>query len=100
MINRDSVARIIQLGNEQFSGDEILTKLENEGYRVVRAGMVPKLDDLDDVAAVLGRLGINGGQVQHNRCAAHEAALTIRQLRDLALAVLRIDREDVDYNDG
>lgn len=96
MISRDAVAVILGRGHSMVDGHEILGNLEEAGYRVVRAGMVPQFDDLDDVAAMLSRLGSWGGQVQHNSIRARDASTTIRQLRDLAVLVLRIDPDAID----
>jgi hypothetical protein len=100
VINRDRVAGIIGAGNPTTSGHDLLTRLEDAGYRVVRAGLVPRFDDLDDISRVMDDVGRFSGHVLNTSGEAKQAALTIRHLRDLALMVLRIERTDVDKTDG
>lgn len=96
MIDRGHVIEIIEEGLRN-SGDP-LEALESEGYRVVRAGMVPHLDALDEAEQMLTRLWHISGAI-HSPQEAGEAATQIRQLRELALMVLGIDRTDVDELD-
>lgn len=97
MIDRDRVAQIIGQDNSCIGGHQLLDHLEAEGYRVVRAGMVPKFDDLDSISMMLEVLA---QRVDGHSAEANQADLTLRTLRDLALLVLRIDRDDVDQTGG
>jgi hypothetical protein len=91
LIDREYVAQILR----DNRGQEALEALEAEGYEVVRAGLVPQLDALDDAERMLDCLGEISGAI-HDPGKARHAATQIRQLRELALLVLRIDRDDVD----
>ena len=51
MIDRD---RVIEILDNADGGGAALDALEEAGYRVVRAGMVPQLDALDDRSDVDG----------------------------------------------
>lgn len=92
MVNRDAVALILGRRHSMADGYEVLGDLEGEGYRVVQAGMVPQFDDLDSIVSLLKVLGDIGGQI-HDPRKAREAAHQIEWLRDLAILVLRIDRD-------
>lgn len=94
LIDRDHVAEVLRANPEGA-----LEELEAEGYRVVRAGMVPRLDALDEVERMLDRLGGILGAIHDSRKTG-EAAWQIQQLRKLALLVLGIDRDDVDEVTG
>lgn len=78
-------------------GEELLDDLEQAGYRVVRAGMVPQLADLDSVAEMLEGLTGISGEIHSVRDVSQAEAM-IRQLRRLAVLVLRLDLADVDPN--
>jgi hypothetical protein len=93
LIDREHVIEILSGTNAGFS--DPLEALETEGYQVVRAGLVPRIDALDDAEQMLDRLGSIIGAI-HDPRKARDAATQIRQLRELALLVLRIDRDDVD----
>lgn len=99
MIDRDRVADIIHAGNQNAGGHEILGRLETAGYRVVREGMVPRIEDLDATQWMLNaaQSAIQKLTSPHD---ARKASEQIAALRDLALVVLRIDRDDVDRVDG
>ncbi len=92
MIDRDRVAVIL---GQSGGGYQALERLEVAGYRVVRAGLVPRLDALDESEQVLRQLSNIAGRI-HSRTETGQAADQIRALRDLALVVLGIDRDDVD----
>jgi hypothetical protein len=94
MSDRDRIITILDQ-NRLLGGDRQLEMLEAEGYQVVPEGLVPQFDDLDDVSRMLDELGRISGVVQHNPATARDAARAIRQLRDLALTVLHIDRHSV-----
>lgn len=96
MIDRERVVEILQRTHE---GADPLEALEEAGYAVVRAGMVPRLDALDEAEQMLTRLWHISGQI-HSPGKAGDAATQIRQLRELALMVLGIDRADVDDPQG
>jgi len=90
MIDRDHVADLI--GPDGYAR---LEALEEDGYRVVRAGMVPRLDALDEAEQMLVQLSRIGGAI-HSPSGTDNAARQIGQLRELALRVLGINRADVD----
>jgi NAD(P)-dependent dehydrogenase (short-subunit alcohol dehydrogenase family) len=92
MIDRDRVAVIL---GQSGGGYEALERLEAAGYRVVRAGLVPRLDALDESEQMLRQLANIADHI-HNRSDIGRAADQIRALRNLALVVLGIDRDDVD----
>jgi len=87
---------LIALTTALYGDDEhaqrVLSELESAGYRVVPAGLVPQFDDLSEVADILNRLG-NWSNSVHNSQQAKTSAALIRQLRDLACLVLRVDQE-------
>lgn len=91
-IDVERVAEIISAGNSARTGHDLLADLEAEGYRVVPEGLVPQFEDLDTVERLLNVLGDIGGQV-HDPVKCRQARNQIQWLRDLALLVLRIDRD-------
>jgi hypothetical protein len=99
MIDRDRVADIIHAGNQNAGGHEILERLETAGYRVVREGMVPQIEDLDATQWMLGAAQPLAGRLAGAAHDVRKASETVTLLRDLALVVLRIDRDDVDQVD-
>lgn len=98
MIDRERVARILGDGVLD-TGLGFLDSLEASGYRVVPAGLVPQFDDLSEVADILNRLG-NWTNATHQPQQAKSAAILIRQLRDLACLVLRVDMESREDRDS
>ena len=89
--DEDRIVGILASGNATYTGAQLLDMLHDAGYRVVREAMVPQFEDLDVVAEVLAELGSHHGRVQHNYQDAAAASTTIRQLRELACLVLRVD---------
>jgi hypothetical protein len=100
VINRERVGELLADGNASFTGEQLLTRLEDNGYRVVRAGMVPMLDDLETVANMLhARPQVRTGGVMQRRDAVAAAEL-LDELRSWAIVLLRLDPDDVDDVDG
>lgn len=90
-IDRERVAALISQ-NTPADGGDVLAVLELNGYAVVPQGLVPQFEDLDTVERLLKVLGDIGGQI-HDPVKCRQARNQVQWLRDLALLVLRIDRD-------
>lgn len=93
--DREKVIDVIA-GGCAISAEAVLRELEMAGYAVVRAGQVPRDDELTDVQDRMAQLGRIVGNVQHDSQMMVTAANKLAQLRTVAEIVLGLDLDDVD----
>ena len=86
----DRIVGILATGNSHYTGAQILDMLHTAGFRVVRAGMVPKFDDIDAVARMLDVLRGVSGFESASAEEINDASGLLTGLREAAMGVLRI----------
>lgn len=75
----------------------VVHALEVGGYRIVRAGMVPRLDELKHTAEILQSLS---PRLEKFTPGVATSVVTLKWLIELSTVTLGLDLDDVDETDG
>jgi hypothetical protein len=95
VIDRERVAGLIGSHYGQGHGEDVLGQLEDAGYRVVRAGMVPDFKSLETVQGRFAEMAeMMTKRLSDN--AFRTTASSISQVIQLSMIALGIDVNDVD----